>query len=82
MLIVHCRSKDDDLGAHGLEIDAGFSWSFQAMVSTLFWCNLAVEDKRVSFQAFVNGKTYVAYLDVRDSGVYDGDNLFAAWRRI
>ncbi|CAI0394854.1 unnamed protein product [Linum tenue] len=82
ILIVHCASKDDDLSAHGLEIGATFSWRFQAIVGTLFWCNLAVEDKRVSFQAFVNGERYVPYLYVRDSGVYDGDNLIYAWRQI
>ncbi|CAI0427452.1 unnamed protein product [Linum tenue] len=90
ILLVHCRSKDDDLGALVVEIGAEMSWRFEvnAMGSTLFWCNLAVEDKRLSFEAYGGeGEPYYGYFNVYDDGVY-GKNfvtnkkLMGRWRRI
>ncbi|CAL1363730.1 unnamed protein product [Linum trigynum] len=44
-LIAHCGSKDDDIGAQVIEEGASLHWSFEAVSETLFWCNLAVEDR-------------------------------------
>ncbi|XP_027936167.1 S-protein homolog 1-like [Vigna unguiculata] len=41
-LMVHCQSKDDDLGSHKLFEGGNFTWSFRADFShsTLFWCHV------------------------------------------
>ncbi|CAI0427449.1 unnamed protein product [Linum tenue] len=91
MLIVHCRSGDDDLGAHCVEIGAEFRWSFKsnAMATTLFWCSLAVEDKRLSFVAYGDEVPYFfEHWSVYDGGLYGkdirtgGERFMGAWRRI
>ncbi|CAI0394813.1 unnamed protein product [Linum tenue] len=53
ILIVHCRSKDDDLGAHALAVGSNIHWSFgpSFVGRTLFWCKLVVQDRRISFVA-------------------------------
>ncbi|CAI0396665.1 unnamed protein product [Linum tenue] len=51
-LIAHCRSKDDDIGAQVIEEGSSLHWSFEAVSETLFWCNLAVEDRRLSFTVY------------------------------
>lgn len=41
VLYVHCKSKDDDLGSHGLQVKDKFHFTFRVNVwgTTLFWCN-------------------------------------------
>nr|AFK40358.1 unknown [Lotus japonicus] len=41
-LLVHCGSKDDDLGIHYLQSGQSFQWSFKDNIwgTTLFWCHL------------------------------------------
>ncbi|CAI0413164.1 unnamed protein product [Linum tenue] len=54
-VIAHCQSKDDDLRAQVLDTGSALSWNFTARYgvgATVFWCNLAVRDKRLSFTAF------------------------------
>ncbi|CAN1779574.1 Self-incompatibility protein S1 [Linum perenne] len=51
-LIAHCGSKNDDIRAIAITVGSSIDWSFEPNLSTLFWCNLAVEDKRLSFTAF------------------------------
>ncbi|CAL1414926.1 unnamed protein product [Linum trigynum] len=86
ILIVHCRSKDDDLGDHGVAIGDSFSWSFEPNVfgGTLFWCNLAVEDKRISFKAYEEYEETFGKWFVHDDGLYGKPDRFpifkmAAW---
>ncbi|CAI0394812.1 unnamed protein product [Linum tenue] len=94
ILIVHCQSKDTDLGAHALAVGASFHWSFGTNFfgGTLFWCKLAVENRRISFVAYKEYydvfKVTVTYGDwvVRDDGVYARPYgrptfLVAAWTR-
>ncbi|CAI0542444.1 unnamed protein product [Linum tenue] len=88
ILIVHCRSKDDDLGALVVEIGAEMSWRFEGLGETLFWCSLAVEDKRLSFVAYYEGDMYTEYWYVHDDGVYgqtrhaNATFYEAPWRRV
>ncbi|CAI0394851.1 unnamed protein product [Linum tenue] len=92
ILIVHCASKDDDLGAHAVAIGATFEWSFEPKPvwgGTLFWCHLATEDKRLSFVAYEQGKlNRYSYWVVHDDGVYGEqvaittELLVRPWRRI
>ncbi|CAN0881202.1 hypothetical protein LINGRAHAP2_LOCUS14101 [Linum grandiflorum] len=69
-LIVHCGSGDDDLGAHIVPVKSEFSWSFTGYGNTLFWCHVAVQDKRAEFVAF-NGRGYCPlHWFVDDAGVH------------
>ncbi|CAI0396655.1 unnamed protein product [Linum tenue] len=77
ILIVHCRSADDNLHAHLLDVKANISWSFndnsELVRLTFFRCRLAVEDKRLSFNAYYQGTDIGGYdieWSVRDDGVY------------
>ncbi|CAI0394811.1 unnamed protein product [Linum tenue] len=72
ILIVHCQSKDTDLGAHALAVGASFHWSFGTNFfgGTLFWCKLAVENRRISFVA------YKEYYDVFGRWLVCDDGLY------
>ncbi|CAN0863566.1 S-protein homolog 3 [Linum grandiflorum] len=76
ILIVHCRSADDDIHAQAIEPGSTLRWSFDINISssTLFWCRLAVGDKRLSFDIY-NSKAVgnpTRWL-VNDDGVYSVD---------
>ncbi|CAI0427459.1 unnamed protein product [Linum tenue] len=88
ILIVHCRSKDDDLGGHAVDVGDSYRWSFQTNVfgGTLFWCNLAVQDKRISFKAYEEYEETFGMWFVHDDGLYGKPKHFpifkmAAWKR-
>ncbi|CAL1414929.1 unnamed protein product [Linum trigynum] len=95
ILIVHCQSKDDDFKAHALAVGESIQWSFEPNVfgGTLFWCKLAVEDKRLTFTAFeqsgldrsgpYTGHWYVGGDGVYGKDKYTDDVIFkASWRRV
>ncbi|GLT62134.1 hypothetical protein SLA2020_347930 [Shorea laevis] len=46
-LFLHCKSKDNDLDMHHLEVGDDFSWSFRENVfeTTLYWCYMRKDDK-------------------------------------
>ena len=54
VLNVHCKSKDDDLGARVLETETHFDWSFKINFwqTTLFWCNFNSVNGYNSFEVF------------------------------
>ncbi|CAN0890224.1 S-protein homolog 2 [Linum grandiflorum] len=84
MLIVHCGSKQDDLKAHAVHVATGYSWSFTptCFFKTLYWCNLAVQDKRLHFDAYSGFKHYESSTVwvVKDDGVHQNyTNDFVAW---
>ncbi|CAN1779581.1 Self-incompatibility protein S1 [Linum perenne] len=76
VLIVHCQSKDDDLRATRVPVGSELKWRFSPAIfaSTLFWCNVAVRDKRLSFAAYEELEPNVypraVYWEVMDDGVY------------
>ncbi|CAL1363750.1 unnamed protein product [Linum trigynum] len=74
-LIVHCRSKDDDVGAQAVDIGAALHWGFTPYEGTLFWCKLAVEDRRLSFDAYNGKKADIRCRDVRWAARDDGVHL-------
>ncbi|CAL1358793.1 unnamed protein product [Linum trigynum] len=90
ILIAHCHSKDDDLGAHAIPIGEQISWEFGVTVGTYFWCDLAIKGKRLTFDSYdwFDTSKYSQNWDVRDEGVYgirvsDGVTFFmAAWNQI
>ncbi|CAN0863570.1 S-protein homolog 24 [Linum grandiflorum] len=73
ILIVHCRSADDDIHAQAISPGSILRWSFDINIScsTLFWCRLAVGDKRLSFDIY-NCKDSFSPTRwwVNDDGVY------------
>ncbi|CAL1414931.1 unnamed protein product [Linum trigynum] len=84
VLIVHCKSGDDDLGARALEPDADFGFSFGPSFwgGTFFWCNVAFQDKRLSFVAYDQNlhHGWVVDFDVEDGGVYRHNRLVRGWK--
>ncbi|CAN1767173.1 S-protein homolog 29 [Linum perenne] len=56
-LIVHCQSKDDDLGIHHLSDGATFTWKFRLafLRTTEFWCYVAPVHtaEHVHFTAYI-----------------------------
>ncbi|XP_012069296.1 S-protein homolog 74-like [Jatropha curcas] len=57
ILLVHCKSKDDDLGIHNITVGSEFSWKFTINFfwTTLYWCYLAPDDhSHVSLKVFYN----------------------------
>ncbi|KAK9110065.1 hypothetical protein Sjap_018125 [Stephania japonica] len=61
VLIVHCKSKDDDLNARYLSYKQQFDWTFKTILfgNTLFWCYMSWRDS--------NGKLYEGHFDVYDN---------------
>ncbi|CAN1142994.1 S-protein homolog 6 [Linum perenne] len=75
MLILHCQSRDDDLHARVLPVGSEFTWSFTFMEATLFWCDLAVQDKRIHFDAIGGEKPCSFRWVVKDGGVYGNEPI-------
>ncbi|KAJ4826901.1 hypothetical protein Tsubulata_006124 [Turnera subulata] len=82
-LLVHCKSKDDDLGVHTIINGGGYHFTFAPSQwppwgSTLFWCYLAPDDKsHAAFDAFWDQKDLWDMTDlwsvvwiIQDDGVY------------
>lgn len=53
-LWIHCKSKDDDLNEHKLEMKGKYSWNFKENFwqTTLFWCNFSSWNGHASFEVF------------------------------
>ncbi|CAN0927753.1 hypothetical protein LINGRAHAP2_LOCUS36074 [Linum grandiflorum] len=92
-VIVHCQSKNDDLKAHVVQFGSQIHWSFRCYWATLFWCDLALQDKRLHFIAFHSAAHHFGSSDhardtywvVKDDGVHRNDTTdsreirFAPW---
>ena len=80
--LIHCKSKDDDLGDQMLQVGQSFSWKFKVnlLSTTLFWRNLRTSlKKHVSMEVFWPEKhdwldyrcTYeTCNWDARDNSIY------------
>ena len=54
-LLVHCKSKDDDLGDHLLKVDEQYLWEFKENIisTTRFWCTFTTSsNKRIVMDVF------------------------------
>lgn len=56
-LIVHCKSKNDDLGVHNLAVGQQFHWEFRTNLwdTTLFTCTFSWSGGSKGFEAFNDG---------------------------
>ncbi|XP_022954425.1 S-protein homolog 74-like [Cucurbita moschata] len=59
-LVVHCKSKDDDLGEHVIKAGDKYFWKFHENVlqTTLYWCNFSSKRGQASGQVFWPEKSH------------------------
>ncbi|CAN1142991.1 hypothetical protein LINPERPRIM_LOCUS26303 [Linum perenne] len=85
MLILHCQSGDDGLHARVIPVGSEFTWLFTLTGGTLFWCDLAVQDKRVHIDVVDGEKYYPLYWVVKDDGIYGNepgrDPVYYPWKK-
>lgn len=53
-LLAHCKSKEDDLGEHMINIKGQYYWTFKENFwqTTLFWCSFSSLNGHASFEVF------------------------------
>ncbi|KAJ8747306.1 hypothetical protein K2173_013089 [Erythroxylum novogranatense] len=51
---VHCKSKDDDLGSHVVQVGSPYEWKFRVnfFATTLFFCDAYWKDKSIGFNGY------------------------------
>ena len=90
-LLVHCRSKDNDLGQHNLSNGQYVGWSFGDNVfgRTLFWCYFKWNNTEKSFDIYktttdTNTCAKQCWRSIRSDGVYfDFENVEPnAWIKV
>ncbi|KAK5813438.1 S-protein homolog 1-like [Gossypium arboreum] len=78
-LLVHCKSKDDDLGIHNIAAGTEYNWKFRPRVfgNTLFWCHLAYDNLHAAFDVYWENEALYYKCDyndcfwiARDDGIY------------
>ncbi|CAN1269889.1 S-protein homolog 24 [Linum perenne] len=83
-MMIHCKSKDDDLGTHYIDDGKEYTWQFRPKVAfdnTQFSCYVAPlrVARHVQFDAYVNNKFKIieiknnVYWKVKSDGVYNSD---------
>ncbi|KAG4149842.1 hypothetical protein ERO13_D05G357766v2 [Gossypium hirsutum] len=95
-LLVHCKSKDDDLGIHNLTVGSEFTWKFRPRFfgGTLFWCYMAYDNLHASFKAFWDDQALYNVCDwgtcfwiAKDDGIYirnipkNRDDYYCNWEQ-
>lgn len=87
-LLVHCSSKNDDLGYHTLGVNQEYSFSFCVIpLTTLFSCRLSWANKTTGFEAYnakwndnrCAGHTEKCYYEAKIDGVYLNGKLYYPW---
>lgn len=86
-LLVHCQSKDNNLGEHRVNVGSEYYWSFRINFweTTLFWCQLKKPNgQHASFEAFWVEKHSIwlyyrcldsaCYWHAKDDGIYLANN--------
>ncbi|KAI3474342.1 hypothetical protein Pfo_029174 [Paulownia fortunei] len=80
-LVVHCASKDDDLGNHTLAIRQSFNWNFceSYFERTLFFCHFWWGSKNKQFNVFSSNHkkdcyNFACYWEARVDGIYFSGN--------
>ncbi|CAN1169758.1 S-protein homolog 1 [Linum perenne] len=79
VMLVHCKSKNDDLGIHSVPAGSEYEWRFRPSVlgNTLFWCHVATGNKQIVYDAFYQDPKLWqrlhmdhSYWVAKDSGIY------------
>ncbi|KAK9713465.1 hypothetical protein RND81_06G029100 [Saponaria officinalis] len=87
-VVVHCKSRDDDLGSKPLNRPGDiYAWHFTVnySASTLYFCHFYWNDKDISFDTFNFGIAFKCkesenvYWDVREDGFYSSCELGRDW---
>ncbi|KAI3693694.1 hypothetical protein L1987_76644 [Smallanthus sonchifolius] len=86
VMIIGCRSLDDDLGQHTLSYGQSMEWKFKPNFTktTLFYCNARWNAMRVDFDAYAYMRdNYGCGSDCRwlftIDGVYAYDSKYDSW---
>ncbi|KAL0349990.1 UNVERIFIED_CONTAM: S-protein2 [Sesamum radiatum] len=79
-LLIHCASKDDDMGNHTLYVNDDFHWRFHVnfWVSTMFFCRFQWDSKNVAHEVFnkrlgslcENGEDNICLWSVKEDGFW------------
>lgn len=81
-LVIHCQSRDDDLGIHRLCVDDEFHWRFRMNIfeTTNFFCGFLWDTKNANFSVFYSSLAYAecghrmklnhCYWSVQQDGFY------------
>lgn len=90
VMLVHCKSKDDDLGVHNIPVGQQYDMDIVPNIwgGTLFWCYVASDNNsHASFDAFKDRAELTDFCDspftkhttcvwnVKDDGIYFVDYL-------
>ncbi|CAN1144722.1 S-protein homolog 11 [Linum perenne] len=75
-LIVHCQSKDNDLGIHYIDDGVTYTWRFKLdiFLITEFWCYVAPVHSAVHAH-------FTAYVDNREPIFYGQDHIYWVIKR-
>ncbi|CAA0825339.1 Plant self-incompatibility protein S1 family [Striga hermonthica] len=86
-LLLHCRSKDDDLGIKTIGQNQKFRWTFCTNIwhTTKFWCTFQFGQKNrviVAYEETVKEfcKDNQCYWSARDDGIYLFDTEYYDWQ--
>ncbi|CAN1131336.1 S-protein homolog 1 [Linum perenne] len=78
-MMVHCKSKNDDMGTHWVPATSEYEWRFRPSVfgNTLFWCHVWKGEEQIVYDAYYDdAKSYERkYMDhvrwvAKDDGIY------------
>ncbi|CAI0396656.1 unnamed protein product [Linum tenue] len=70
ILIVHCQSGYTNFRARTVDVESNISWINSDDITAMFLqCRLAVEYKRLTFDADIGGHDHMEW-SIRDDGVY------------
>lgn len=76
LLVLHCKSGDDDLGLQTLHVNQSYSWAFNVNFwdTTLFWCNFWYKEKHAGIVVYSRhvrcDGTDTCYYEARTDGFY------------
>ncbi|CAN1138656.1 hypothetical protein LINPERHAP2_LOCUS10824 [Linum perenne] len=87
LVIAHCQSRDDDLEAGFIVPGSELKWDFEptGFGLTLFWCDLAVDERRLHFDVYTEFLEYQPNWEIKDDGVstYDhGRYILFPWTKL
>ncbi|GFP97171.1 hypothetical protein PHJA_001861200 [Phtheirospermum japonicum] len=85
---VHCRSRENDLGYHVLQVEDAIEWSFNQNLwgTTLFYCDMQWADSNwYNFDAYDSGrdnnrcKTMCRWMITKEGSLYGYNEETGFW---